>query len=645
MCTRLKTEDSLVRIEYTANLMLRTQLFKAQFEVDRKRDCFTYLDDDLPISHTLFPIITKAVKTGSRAERVYLSHSDVDYIYEIGPLKVYSVIDSLRRKKFTYKRTDHAGFYQIIDKHGCVLYPKVMQVKLAPMLGSTAPEFDSTFKQIAMEEKTKAALPQGQKKEDTVIAMVIGGWPHEIWKQFAGRNHLWCEDIFAEIKKCKLYLVPKAHPKSKHPSVEWRISFSAPEQVLMLHLNDVHRKVYLLCKSLCNKYFAEEIQSYALKTTLLWRLDEESEEGLNASEYKLYYLMKGVFKKLLEFYERKFLPNYFLPDSNILCDVEDKVMETTALKINEFINNLNKIIIKYFKPFELLNEDLLNLIGMPIRANLQSSWWLYSHNITENIANKDFEISMFNNEQLNDDYCHCLVTYELYNILLFFCRCVREGGKFMQTPVAEKQKVIKHILALLSEFLKDTSVGNVLFFDDDLIINFVNFFHALDKLKEAVKIIPITSDVNKNMCWSANFLDGFSPEPCEVSLLETSQENESYNDFVIRQRRKIINYLLCAYEVNRFHSDFLPVVVYFKETCGNAITSYNNHFVWIRHFLKDCRENFSAFNIDFPFTPLTVILLYTQISEESKKNLLFSSNEMFLLPAADGSLKLFLKNC
>lgn len=641
MCTRLETEDSLVRTEYTANLMLRTQLFKAQFEVDGERDCFTYFDDDLPISHTLFPIITKAVKTGSRAERVYLFQSDVDYIYEIGPLKVYSFIDTLQRKKFTYKRTDRVGFYQIIDKHGCVLYPKVMQVKLAPMLGTAAPEFDSTFKQIAMQEKTKAALPKGQKKEDKVIAMVIGEWPHEIWKEFAGRNHLWCKDIFAEIKKCKLYLVPKAHPKSKHPSVEWRISFSAPEQVLMLHLNDVHRKVYLLCKSLCNNCFTEEeIQSFALKTTFLWRLDEASEEELNASEYKLYYLMKSVFEKLLEFYKKKLLPNYFLPDSNVFCDVEDEVMETTTLKINIFINNLNKIIIECFKPFEVLNRNLLNLLCM---VNWQCSVDISSYEIEKNNSENDFKISMLNNEQLNDNYRHGLVTYELYNILLFFCCCVRKDS-FMQIPVTEKQKVLNNILVLLSQFLKDTSVGNV-FFDNDLILNFVNFFHALHKLKEALKIIPITSDVNKNKSWSTNFLEGFSPEPCEVSLLETSQENESYNDFVIRQRRKIINYLLCAYEVKRFHLDFLPVVAYFKETCGNAITSYENHILWVRRFLTDYRERFLALNIDFPFTPLTVILLYIQMSEESKKDSLISGNKMFLLPAADGSLEFFPKYC
>ena len=36
---------------------------------------------DRPVSSTLFPMITRVVKTGSRAEQLFLGSSDVDYIY------------------------------------------------------------------------------------------------------------------------------------------------------------------------------------------------------------------------------------------------------------------------------------------------------------------------------------------------------------------------------------------------------------------------------------------------------------------------------------------------------------------------------------------------------------------------------------
>ena len=37
---------------------------------------------------SMFPMIVQVIKCGSRAEQIYLESSDIDYMYEVGPLLV-----------------------------------------------------------------------------------------------------------------------------------------------------------------------------------------------------------------------------------------------------------------------------------------------------------------------------------------------------------------------------------------------------------------------------------------------------------------------------------------------------------------------------------------------------------------------------
>ncbi|XP_057308041.1 uncharacterized protein LOC130645932 [Hydractinia symbiolongicarpus] len=359
----MKNNNKLI-MERAANYMLRSQLFAAQTcNVDLDKHALQIVDD-IPVSHTLFPTITKAVKTGSRAERAWIDTvADIDYIYEIGPLKVYSVTDASQRKMFRYKNTDHSGFYQILDEYEGALYPQMLQVKLAPILGIYTKKAGETLRKIAKEKVTNAAYPNLHNddrkfkfelkiKEDAVIGMVLHQWPKEIFKEFFNdRQHLWFKDRLEDVKGSRLYLVPKAHPNSECPSVEWRISFSLPEKILMLHLSDVHRKVYLLFKSLHKHIFDKKVKSYVLKTTFLWRLDEYTAEDLYTGEEKLFHFVKGLFEKLLQFFENKFVPNYFLPQANILSENVVSDIDQVIGNLKGLINRLEKKILEHFAFF------------------------------------------------------------------------------------------------------------------------------------------------------------------------------------------------------------------------------------------------------------------------------------------------------
>ena len=141
----------------------------------------------------MFPMVVQAIKTGSRADQLYLKCSDIDYMYEVGPLVVGRKQTQLEKELNTttnnvllhFSNTKHAGFYTISDKKDGYIFPVAMQSKLAPMIREV--------KQVASLKETSAALLMEVKttfnsEEDSVIALKCQEWPDDIWKKFEERN-------------------------------------------------------------------------------------------------------------------------------------------------------------------------------------------------------------------------------------------------------------------------------------------------------------------------------------------------------------------------------------------------------------------------------------------------------------------------
>ena len=205
-------EDEVKEIIGVANCLLKLQSFPALFHMvpDVYHDVYEIVGNDVdrPVNSTLFPMITRVVKTGSRAEQLFLGSSDVDYIYEIGPVKIKSGIDQASTKDFQFKyvKTANSGFYYVDDQGGEALYSTVLQTKLAPMVRSA-------LKDIASLKETKAALPVEKQMsnhrprfnktshEDVVIALKLNSWPDDVWKEFSmAHEKIWNWDVFQKLQ-------------------------------------------------------------------------------------------------------------------------------------------------------------------------------------------------------------------------------------------------------------------------------------------------------------------------------------------------------------------------------------------------------------------------------------------------------------
>ena len=197
---RMTTISSLSdeQLEGFARFILKGCFFQALFYDDSHKDLYEVVKSPEQISSLMFPMVVQAIKTGSRAERTYLSNSDKDYIYEIGPLVVNSKpytgspVDSSDVSIYLHS-TENRGFYTIRDKNERYIYPTVMHSKLAPII--------TGVKAIAMKEKSSASSPVSvsnfsEHSADAVIAFKCMEWPQDIWEEFSVRNPKHIKNMF-----------------------------------------------------------------------------------------------------------------------------------------------------------------------------------------------------------------------------------------------------------------------------------------------------------------------------------------------------------------------------------------------------------------------------------------------------------------
>ena len=210
-----------------AQFQLKCQFFPALFHKDKEKDKYQIIKSDDKVSKYMFPMIVQVIKCGSRAEQIYLESSDIDYMYEVGPLLVGR--KRFKKKTFYFDITNNPGYYTVCDEEGGYLHPMSLQSRFATVIHGV--------KQVASLEETSATLPsitlppetlqqlsmpsitsppetlehisnqfgmarnemenynqfgmqrnQIKINEDSVIALKCQEWPKDIWKKFKKRK-------------------------------------------------------------------------------------------------------------------------------------------------------------------------------------------------------------------------------------------------------------------------------------------------------------------------------------------------------------------------------------------------------------------------------------------------------------------------
>ena len=283
--------------------------------------------------------------TGSKAEGLDLPGSDEDYMYDLNNIfdiefseSLPQLFQSIQRNKFTLKPDEerpgfallkccssvensplrqslcYIGHYLYLSNSAFVLPrrydPLIRKVKIQGPSNETWSIFDNI----------------NESGRDMVPSFRCQFWPstasewidrprHYEWPSLRDRD---------EIVGFGHHLVTVGHPHSPMKGMQWRISFSIAERILVWSFNHAQMQCYAVMKLILKEFIKvkssentkDVLCSYFIKTFLFWQYEET-----DPSFWEIKNLRKCITYLLREFYKSLqggVLRHYFIPPFNLL---------------------------------------------------------------------------------------------------------------------------------------------------------------------------------------------------------------------------------------------------------------------------------------------------------------------------------------
>ncbi|KAL3860138.1 hypothetical protein ACJMK2_010303 [Sinanodonta woodiana] len=205
---------------------------------------------------------------------------------------------------------------------------------------------------------------------DTVIAHRALSWPYMALEWIKRkRNHNWpSQETIAVIQQSGTLLVPVGQPISPEGHLEWRISLSYGEKILVWQFSSTQYKCYVLLKMI-NKYFIQPkvgdnmLTSYHCKTCMFYLI--ESTPATLWQPQNLLTCIELCLKKLRTWVEEGNCPNYFIPEENMFMGkVYGHIQSNLANVLHDLIRQNGKYLtgIPIFK----IGQNLIRACQSPV---------------------------------------------------------------------------------------------------------------------------------------------------------------------------------------------------------------------------------------------------------------------------------------
>ena len=291
--------------------------------VDQSDSDILWIDDN----HCVFLSLEDAIKNGGN---LYLESSET---YP-GFTCVRIIKPEYINEKLRVKRTENG---QVVWYMSPGKFMRGMRNLMQIPSISTGPACSFEAKgsvRMGMEKVLEKSGYPFESPADIVRATKLSKWPYfmERWKN---RQKLslpsTLKALISEGRGC--LLVNAAHRHSKDPEIEFRISCSVPELFVAQQLNDIQRQVYMAFKYLVKEATTGQkgIMTYHLKTTMFWTIEEFPAPLWNADN--LAQCLFLLLDKFIQFLASGYLPNYFIPESNLLSHLSRDHIRTALLSI------------------------------------------------------------------------------------------------------------------------------------------------------------------------------------------------------------------------------------------------------------------------------------------------------------------------
>ena len=311
-------------------------------EIVQTRQDFCKIRDCILSSN---PLKIRQYHTGSKAEGLDLAGSDVDFMYDINNRSDIDVSESMQ-VLFQSSRTHK--FVMISDDvpPGFVLLKCISQIHDQHLIRSLVKVGDDMYLRSQLFMHSSPDLqPDGDTRTiqgpsvevnlgimlndpgfDNVPSIHCKSWPTSSVEWIDRPRHYgWpSQQDIKNIVSFGCHLVPKGHPLSLMKSLEWRLSFSVAERMLVWSFNHTQMQCYALMKIILKEYVKAKCSkenkgvlcSYFIKTFLFWKFEETDPLFWKTQNFQgcLIYLLREFYKCL----QKGVIRYYFIPRFNLL---------------------------------------------------------------------------------------------------------------------------------------------------------------------------------------------------------------------------------------------------------------------------------------------------------------------------------------
>ncbi|KAL3883195.1 hypothetical protein ACJMK2_029485 [Sinanodonta woodiana] len=162
---------------------------------------------------------------------------------------------------------------------------------------------------------------------DNVLGLRLNEWPDQasLWLTRKRRHNWPSHETIRLIQEMGALLVPVGHKLSQEQHLEWRLSISFGEKLLVWLFNSTQYKCYILLK-IINKCFIKPVvgddalSSYHCKTCIFYLVENTSSAIWQPENILL--CVDLCLRLLHNWVESKMCPNYFIPEENMFhCKV------------------------------------------------------------------------------------------------------------------------------------------------------------------------------------------------------------------------------------------------------------------------------------------------------------------------------------
>ena len=235
----------------------------------------------------------------------------------------------------------HPGFIQLHDAtgniHGHADMPKLLKNTDLGGFYDHGPAKTMTQTLEIGQEKVKTFVAE----TDFVRCYSFSDWPAQAaeWPHRA-RPHDWpTRKMIETIITHETHLVAIGHPLSEDPTLEWRLSFSFAERYLLQSLSGEQLLSHFLARRILKsvRQDSDKIPSFFLKTMLLWHCEEKS--GSYWQPNRIVFTARDILRRLIEFLRSFNLPNYFVPENNMIDHLPRENVRDFASRLEEALHH------------------------------------------------------------------------------------------------------------------------------------------------------------------------------------------------------------------------------------------------------------------------------------------------------------------